>query len=65
MRDLEEHLTKLRNDAADYADLARATTDRSKRELFVRISQHLTTLAYKVEMVLSDGDQAKARRLLH
>lgn len=65
MRDLQEHLTKLRNDAADCADLARATTDRSKRELFVRLSRQLTTLANKVEMVLSEGDQANARRLLH
>ena len=55
MRDLQTHLANLRNDAAECALIAGEATDEAKRDLFVRLAQHLTTLAEQVERVMAEG----------
>ncbi len=45
MKDMEAHLEKLRTDAAECAIISGLATDKTKRELFARLSKHLTILA--------------------
>lgn len=52
MKDMQRHLDKLRDDAAECAVIAGEATERAKNELFLRLSQHLSTLADEVEKVL-------------
>jgi hypothetical protein len=53
MKDMEKHLEKLRTDAAECAIISGLATAKDKRELFARLSEHLTTLADQVERVLA------------
>jgi hypothetical protein len=52
MRNLSKHLEKIRTDAAECAVLSGLATDKMKRDLFARLSQHLTVLAEEVEKVV-------------
>ncbi len=52
MKDMQVHLEKLRTDAAECAMISGLATDKQKRELFAKLSQHLTVLADEVERVM-------------
>ena len=49
MKDYQTQLEKLRRDAAECAMIRDLATDKAKRELFDRLSSHLTVLADQVE----------------
>ena len=49
MKDYQAQLDKLRRDAAECALIRDLATDKAKRELFDRLSSHLTVLADQVE----------------
>ena len=49
MKDYQAQLDKLRRDAAECALIRDLATDKAKRELFDRLSSHLTVLANQVE----------------
>jgi hypothetical protein len=53
MIDMQASLDKLRTDAADAALIRDLATDRDKRELYARLSAHLTTLATEVERAIA------------
>jgi hypothetical protein len=50
-------MERLHDDAAEYAVIAGETTERAKNELFLKLSQHLTTLADEVEKFLRSTAQ--------
>jgi hypothetical protein len=52
MKDYQAHLEKLRTDAAECALIRDLATDKEKRELFDRLSIHLSTLADQVEQAM-------------
>ncbi|AMA59386.1 hypothetical protein [Bradyrhizobium sp. CCGE-LA001] len=54
MQDYQTQLEKLRKDAAECALIRDLATDQAKRELFERISNHLTVLADQVEQAMND-----------
>jgi hypothetical protein len=54
MRDMMAHLEKLQTDAAECALISNLATDVTKRELFARLSQHLTALASEVERAIAE-----------
>jgi hypothetical protein len=56
---MQEHLEKLRNDAAECAMISGLATDKTKRELFSRSSEHLTVLAAQVEKAMSAAQSKK------
>jgi hypothetical protein len=56
MRDMRVHLEKLRSDAADCALVSQRATDLSKRELFARLSEHLSRLAAEVERAMVEQE---------
>ena len=53
MKDYQASLEKLRKDAAEYALIRDLATDRTKREMFDRLSQHLNRLADEVEKAMA------------
>ena len=53
MKDMHVSLEKLRTDAAEAALIRDLATDRAKRDLFARLSAHLTTLATEVERAIA------------
>jgi hypothetical protein len=53
MKDMKEHLERLRDQAAECAILSAEAVTREKRELFARMNAHLTALADHVENVIS------------
>jgi hypothetical protein len=53
MRDMSVHLAKLRADAAECALIRDLATDPHKRELFTRLSEHLSVLANEVEAAIA------------
>jgi hypothetical protein len=53
MRDMTAHLEKLRTDAAECALISELSTEVNKRELFARLSRHLTVLASEVERAIA------------
>ena len=52
MYDYQAHLEKLRKDAAECALIRDLATQRTKRELFDRLSRHLGRLADQVEKAM-------------
>ena len=48
MKDEQQHLEKLRTDAAECAMICGLATDNEKRDLFAKLSAHLTTLADEI-----------------
>jgi hypothetical protein len=63
MRDMEQHLQKLRADAEECSNISKLATDQQKQELFARLAQHLNVLASEIERAIaakkaSDGTVA-------
>jgi len=52
MKDMEKHLEKLREDAAECAIISGLAIDKVKRDLFATSSAHLSVLANEVERVM-------------
>ena len=52
MKDYLAQVEKLRKDAAECALIRDLATDKAKREMFDRLSSHLTVLADQVEMAM-------------
>ena len=52
MQDMTAHLEKLRTDAAACALIRDLATDRQKRELFTRLTEHPNALASEVEAAI-------------
>ena len=55
MKDLQRQLAKLRDDAAECAMISRQAPDNAKRDLFARLSKHLTILADEVEKLIGSS----------
>jgi len=53
MKDMEQHLRKLRADAEECSMISKLATDRQKRELFARLAEHLSVLASEVERAIA------------
>ncbi|MGA8902442.1 hypothetical protein [Bradyrhizobium sp.] len=53
MMDMQATLEKLRAEAAEAALIRDLATDKSKRELFARLSTHLAALATEVERAIA------------
>jgi hypothetical protein len=58
MKDMQEHLEKLRKDAAECKLISDLATDRAKRELFERLADHLTVLAVEVAKAIANQSGA-------
>jgi hypothetical protein len=56
MKDYQASLEKLRKDAAEAALIRDLATDRTKREMFDRLHQHLNRLADEVERAMRSGN---------
>jgi hypothetical protein len=52
MKDYQTHLEKLRRDAAECRLISDLATDKAKREMFARLSDHLNQLADEVERAM-------------
>lgn len=52
MTDYQASIEKLRNDAAEAAHISGLATDRTKRELYSRLHQHLNRLADEVDRAM-------------
>ena len=52
MKDYRASLEKLRQDAAEAALIRDLATDKTKREMFDRLHQHLNRLAEEVEQAM-------------
>jgi hypothetical protein len=61
VKDYQNHLDKLRRDAAECALTRDLAADKAKREMFDKLAQHLTTLADELERAMLDR---KARDIL-
>lgn len=53
MRDMQEQLENLLKAAADCKSISDLATDLQKRELFARLSDHLSVLASEVERAIA------------
>jgi hypothetical protein len=53
MKDMQAQLEKLRADAEECALISKLATDKQKRELFARLSEHLKSLALEVERAMA------------
>lgn len=52
MKDMEQQLEKLLTEASECALIADLTTDKDKRELFAKLSEHYTVLAAEIRKAL-------------
>jgi len=52
MKDYLAHAEKLRQEAAECAQIRDLATDKAKREMFDRLCSHLTVLADQVERAM-------------
>jgi hypothetical protein len=60
MKDMQEHLERVRQNADDCQHISDKATDTAKRELFARLAAHHRILAAEVERALKQlSDQAK------
>ena len=57
MKDMQEHLEKLRVQIAECEIIRDLATDPKKRELFGRLAEHHKVLATEIEKVMSDADR--------
>jgi hypothetical protein len=55
LKDYQASIEKLRKDAADAAQIRDLCTDKTKREMFARLAEHLASLADEVERAMSAG----------
>jgi hypothetical protein len=53
MQDMKRRLEKLRDDAAECAITSGLAETKEKRELFARLSEHLSVLADEVEQAMT------------
>lgn len=53
MKDYQASVEKLRQDAAEAALIRDLATDKTKREMFDRLHQHLHRLADEIEQVMA------------
>ena len=53
MRDMQAHLVKLREQAAEFIRIASRATDAAKQELFGRLAEHFLVLASEVEKAIA------------
>ena len=53
MKDMEQHLSKLRADAEECSNISRRATDPQKQDLFAKLAQHLDVLASEVERAIA------------
>lgn len=53
MKDMEQHLLKLRADAEECSNISRWATDPRKKDLFAKLAQHLGVLAREVERAIA------------
>jgi hypothetical protein len=53
MKDMEQHLLKLRTDAEECSNISKLATDSQKQELFARLAQHLNVLASEVARAIA------------
>lgn len=62
MQDMQQHLEKLRRDAAECAMIRDLSTDAAKRELFTKLTDHLGVLASEVERAIAAAEAPRAGR---
>jgi hypothetical protein len=55
MKDMHDHLEKLRADAAECQLIANLATDKAKQALFAKLAEHLGVLAGEVERAIADA----------
>lgn len=55
MKDIDRRLSKLRDDAADRAIQSIETSDKERRDLFLKAAQHLNGLADQVERLIESA----------
>ena len=53
MKDMQAHLVKLQEQAAEFTRIASRATDAAKQELFARLAEHFLVLASEVEKAIS------------
>lgn len=53
MKDYQASIEKLRKDAAEAALIRDLATDKTKREMFTRLAEHLARLADEVERAMN------------
>ena len=54
MKDMEQHLLKLRADAEECSNISRHATDPRKRDLFAKLAQHMSVLASEVARAIAE-----------
>jgi len=59
VQDYQKQLEKLRTDAAECRLICDLATDPKKREIFDRLTLHLTSLADQVELAMIEAAKAK------
>jgi hypothetical protein len=57
MKDMREHLEKLRIQIAECEMIRDLATDPKKRELFARLAEHHNVLAAEIERAISESKQ--------
>ena len=53
MKDMQEHLDKLRADAAKFSMMSVLATDAQRREHFARLADHLNVLASEIARAIA------------
>lgn len=62
MKDYQASIEKLRKDAAEAVRIRDIATDKTKREMYDRLHEHLNRLADEVENAMKSGKLADAQR---
>jgi Mor family transcriptional regulator len=60
MKDMQIHLERLRQDAAECRRISEQATDAAKRELFAKLAEHHRVLAAEVERAIA-AEAGKSR----
>ena len=60
MKDMREHLEKLRVQAAECAMIRDLATDPTKRDLFARLAEHHKMLAAEVERAIHESGKPRS-----
>jgi hypothetical protein len=53
MKDMQEHLDKLRADAAEFSMIGMLAADAQKREVYARLADHLNVLASEIARAIA------------
>jgi hypothetical protein len=53
MKDMQEHLDKLRADAAEFSMIGALAADAQKREQFARLAEHFNVLAAEIARAIA------------